>query len=444
MGKKKPPICSVGDRISDPASHQGIVQHTSYTRFKPYKIRWDNGYECIYSAKDFSEYGYTIIKSESESQGELWQQMGIEDITPQHQETELWRLKAGLHPVPYQEGIERFAIACHQLSLLDQLELCQKRIAQQEERLAEVEDIKPSDAPKVKESVTAAVVEETERISQLQLKIEPSSQDFPREWQIGDRIELVEPMEFCRRQLGETGTITDIRNDAAPRFVVTWDKRRPKTNNTTMFLADTKAVQLADQYAAAHQLEAKPSDSLIGKHFYTDHLEVIVEAIASPQNWRETPNSPVIEAVKVRPWWNKLRDRTLPESLLVPLDELTEITDFAKNLTESPKTELSSDSNPCSLGKPENLATKQTGSLYQYTSNKADKAGVIQTYPKVEGDRKREEDSHWYWGYSYIEKERGKWRDKSAAVPMKKLAAVRAALRDRKPYTYILQEILGK
>jgi hypothetical protein len=88
--------------------------------------------------------------------------------------------------------------------------------------------------------------------------------------------------------------------------------------------------------------------------------------------------------------------------------------------------------------------TKQTGSLYQYTANKTDKLGAIHTYPKVEGNRKREEDSHWYWGFSYVEKELGKWRDKSAAVPRKKLAAVRQALRNSKPYIYILQEILGK
>jgi hypothetical protein len=84
------------------------------------------------------------------------------------------------------------------------------------------------------------------------------------------------------------------------------------------------------------------------------------------------------------------------------------------------------------------------GSLYQYTANKADKAGNISAYPKVEGDRLREEDSHWYWGFSYVEKQNGKWRDKSAAVPRKKLAEVRAALREGRNYTYILQQVLGK
>lgn len=97
-----------------------------------------------------------------------------------------------------------------------------------------------------------------------------------------------------------------------------------------------------------------------------------------------------------------------------------------------------------SLEKPENQTTKQVGSLYQYTANKADKVGSISTYPKVEGDRSREEDSHWYWGFSYVEKQNGKWRDKSAAVPRKKLSEVREALRAGKNYTYILQQVLGK
>ena len=109
---------------------------------------------------------------------------------------------------------------------------------------------------------------------------------------------------------------------------------------------------------------------------------------------------------------------------------------FLGNFGRSPESEISLEKSQPS--------TKQTGSLYQYTANKENKAGIIQTYPKVESERKREEDSHWYWGLSYVEKQNGRWRDKSAAVPRSKLSQVRTALREGKPYTYILQEILGK
>lgn len=259
-------------------------------------------------------------------------------------------------------------------------------------------------------------------------------------WKLGDRVELVELMEFNRRQLGETGTVTEIRSDGGiRRFLVTWDKRRPKVNNTTMFLEETKSVKLTDaldQSPAAHRSSPESSSSLInpvGKVFYHDALEVVGTCISTVQNWRETPRSPICQAVRLEPWWHKLKDRILPASFLVTLSELTEVTKFCSDIPEAP-TDDSLEKSP----------SKQTGSIYQYTANKADKLGTIHTYPKVEGDRKREEDNHWYWGFSYVEKEQGKWRDKSASIPRKKLSVVRQALRDGKSYTYILQEILEK
>lgn len=514
MGKKKPPICNVGDRISGPGKSQGIVEHNAYTSIKPYKIRWDNGLFGIYNAKDFDKYGYKAHPPEPElkdiqEQEQLWSQLGIEDITPeQPQTTEFWRLKAGLHPVEYQEGIENFAIACHQLSLFEQLELCEKRITQQQERLAEIKRIKPSAARKAEESVTAAVAEENKRINQLQLQIKTAESASPHKFtgdenypfQLGDIIE-------CDYYRGRELEVVEVSDDAPTRIGVRFTDgvREGKT-----FYTDKVACHLlrrGNQSPACNQSEAQPSDSLINKHFYADHLEVIVEAIANPQNWRETPNSPIIRAVKVRPWWNKLRDRVLPESLLVPLEELTEVTNFS----ESPSKEFCSNSPENSLEKSQTHTEKerrwwvgdrligelntgeiidatdeevtitwtntkggrcsevyrrhqlkdltdfqyeetptkeresrQVGSLYQYTKNAEDKAGIIQTYPKVEGERRRDEDSHWYWGFSYIEKSLGKWRDKSAAIPRKKLSAVRKAIADGKPHTYILQEILNK
>ena len=81
----------------------------------------------------------------------------------------------------------------------------------------------------------------------------------------------------------------------------------------------------------------------------------------------------------------------------------------------------------------------QTGSLYQYTKQVN---GIC--YPKIHEERKRNNDSHWYWGYSYVEKVKGKWRDRSASIPRGKLNEVRLALIANKPYTEILREILDK
>lgn len=178
--------------------------------------------------------------------------------------------------------------------------------------------------------------------------------------------------------------------------------------------------------------ELTPVDeSAIGKHYWCDAYDVAVEVL-SIRMWRV--DGKLVKGADTRPWWT----RGIPpsycygDSLVVPLDELVEIEEFSCPLPGF------------SLEQPQTHASKQIGSLYQYTKNKADKTGVIFTHPKIEGDRKREEDSHWYWGFSYVEKEKGKWKDKSASVSRPKLAAVREALREGKHYTYILQEILGK
>jgi hypothetical protein len=204
--------------------------------------------------------------------------------------------------------------------------------------------------------------------------------------------------------------------------------------------------------------ELTPTDDrAVGKHFWCDRLTVAVEVL-TVHNWRETPKSTeIIKGARCRPWWNKdCWGNNFPEYLVLALDELVEIEKFSSPLKQlnsleksespiNPLTGISPNSDSPVIGSsPNSYQGKQTGSLYQYTANKQNKAGATQTYPKVEGDRKREEDSHWYWGFSYVEKSGGKWRDKSAAIPRKKLSAVRAALREQKPYSYILQEVLGK
>lgn len=85
-----------------------------------------------------------------------------------------------------------------------------------------------------------------------------------------------------------------------------------------------------------------------------------------------------------------------------------------------------------SLGKSQTHTEKesrQAGSLYQYTSNKRGKDGVIREYPIVEGrDRDRANDNDWYWGISYIESLNGKRCDRSASIPRKSLPLARVLM----------------
>lgn len=253
-----------------------------------------------------------------------------------------------------------------------------------------------------------------------------------------------------------------------------WEKaaNKPKTPTTPILesppLPSGECSTLTESLKTEEELTPVDDPSVIGRHYWCDRHTVTV-TIETLHNWRETPRSPeIIRAARCRPWWHHDRwGNKFPSIMVLRLDELVEIEELSCPLPDRaldaqvrslekfqipvrPITGISQDSHPTtervdSLEKPETQpTTKQIGSLYQYTANKSDKLGNISTYPKVEGDRLREEDAHWYWGFSYVEKQNGKWRDKSAAVPRKKLPEVKAALREGKNYTYILQQVLGK
>lgn len=185
----------------------------------------------------------------------------------------------------------------------------------------------------------------------------------------------------------------------------------------------------------ATEEELTPRDEgAIGKHYWFDQNTVAVEVL-SCQYWKKNKGKPIAIG-RVRPWWtHEQGERAHPDQFAVEFSHLVEIEEFSCPV-DFPREPTVVTNLP--------VVVTNTGSLYQYTANKADKSGTIHTYPKVEGERKRDEDSQWYWGFSYVEKSLGKWRDKSASVPRGKLVAVRQAIRDRKPYTYILQSILGK
>lgn len=171
------------------------------------------------------------------------------------------------------------------------------------------------------------------------------------------------------------------------------------------------------------------NESAIGKHYWLDQNTVVV-TVLSCQYWKKNSKGKPVAIGRVRPWWtHEQGERVHPDQFAIEFDQLVEIEEL-------------SCPNPKFL---ETSGSVQVGSLYQYTSNKMDKkTGAIRTFPPVEGERQRDNDAHWYWGFSYIEKSLGKRRDRSAAVPRNKLGEVRAAIRDRRPHTYILQFILGK
>jgi hypothetical protein len=67
-----------------------------------------------------------------------------------------------------------------------------------------------------------------------------------------------------------------------------------------------------------------------------------------------------------------------------------------------------------SLEKKKKVAS---GSLAPYLEHKKVKDGTIVTYPKVVGDRDKNNPSHWKWGYYYEIKIDGEWKNRSISTP---------------------------
>jgi hypothetical protein len=91
--------------------------------------------------------------------------------------------------------------------------------------------------------------------------------------------------------------------------------------------------------------------------------------------------------------------------------------------------------------KRSNSSRHPSGSLYSFIQNKKNKSGQVLTYPKVEGQRDRNNDRHWFWAYCYDEKTDDGWKSRKRSVPVEKLALVRKAIADNKPIDKILKLI---
>jgi hypothetical protein len=189
-------------------------------------------------------------------------------------------------------------------------------------------------------------------------------------------------------------------------------------------------LRRGNQSPAANQLEENPSALLINKHFYCDLHDVAVTVIDEHLIEIDGKTYQSAKGVEVEPWfWAEKLGRTF----WVKREELEPLTteQLVYELTcEVKLPDRALDQISHSLEKPEIQPSKQTGSLYQYTANRTGKDGIRREYPIVEGrDRDKANDDDWYWGISYVEKVKGKWRDKSASIPRASLPLARAMMR---------------
>jgi hypothetical protein len=75
-----------------------------------------------------------------------------------------------------------------------------------------------------------------------------------------------------------------------------------------------------------------------------------------------------------------------------------------------------------SLEKKKKVAS---GSLAPYLEHKKVKDGTIVTYPRVVGDRDKNNPSHWKWGYYYEIKIDGEWKNRSISTPFSIVSQVK-------------------
>lgn len=93
---------------------------------------------------------------------------------------------------------------------------------------------------------------------------------------------------------------------------------------------------------------------------------------------------------------------------------------------------------PCSAQQPK--LSKQKGCLYKYLENKKLKDGTIASYPRVIGDRKPDNPTHWRWGFNWEEKVDGEWKGRSiGSVPVGAIPLIQSMQNEGVP----LEEIIG-
>ncbi len=83
---------------------------------------------------------------------------------------------------------------------------------------------------------------------------------------------------------------------------------------------------------------------------------------------------------------------------------------------------------------------QRKGCLYKYLENKKLKNGTIASYPRVIGDRKPDNPTHWRWGFNWEEKIDGEWKGRSiGSVPVGLIPMIQSMQREGAS----LEEIIG-
>lgn len=83
---------------------------------------------------------------------------------------------------------------------------------------------------------------------------------------------------------------------------------------------------------------------------------------------------------------------------------------------------------------------QRKGCLYKYLENKKLKSGAIASYPRVIGNRKPDNPTHWRWGFNWEEKIDGEWKGRSiGSIPVGAIAMIQSMQKKGVP----LEEIIG-
>jgi hypothetical protein len=85
--------------------------------------------------------------------------------------------------------------------------------------------------------------------------------------------------------------------------------------------------------------------------------------------------------------------------------------------------------------------SKQSGSLHQYVKKVAGENGEIVEYPKIIGERNKNNINHWHYQLTWKMKIDGKWRTCCRSVPRHKVESIKRILRDGQGLAVVIEKL---